>query len=45
MDTSRILIIDDDPNLRKTLTDILKIKGYETLRSGNRDRRAGLAGS
>ncbi len=29
MDTPRILIIDDDPNLRRTLTDILKIKGYE----------------
>ncbi len=35
MDTSRILIIDDDPNLRKTLTDILKIKGYETFGAEN----------
>jgi diguanylate cyclase (GGDEF)-like protein len=26
----KILIVDDDPNLRKTLADILKIKGYET---------------
>lgn len=26
-----ILIIDDDPNLRKTLSDILRTKGYETL--------------
>lgn len=26
-----ILIIDDDPNLRKTLADILKVKGYATL--------------
>jgi two-component system, NtrC family, sensor kinase len=26
-----ILIIDDDPGLRKTLADILKIKGYETF--------------
>jgi diguanylate cyclase (GGDEF)-like protein len=24
----RILIVDDDPNLRKTLSDILRIKGY-----------------
>ncbi len=27
----RILIIDDDSNLRKTLSDILRAKGYETL--------------
>ncbi|MDW8227659.1 MAG: hypothetical protein RMJ60_07660, partial [Anaerolineales bacterium] len=26
--TERILILDDDPNLRKTLTDILQHKGY-----------------
>ena len=26
---STILVIDDDPNLRKTLSDILRIKGYE----------------
>lgn len=31
MERPRILIIDDEPNLRKTLTDILRIKGYETL--------------
>ena len=35
MDTSRILIIDDDPNLRKTLSDILKFKGYETYAAEN----------
>jgi len=29
METSGILIIDDDANLRKTLSDILKAKGYE----------------
>ncbi len=28
MDTPRILIIDDDPNLRKTLADILKFRGF-----------------
>ncbi len=30
-----ILIIDDDPNLRKTLVDILQVKGYETLAAGD----------
>ncbi|MEE9617442.1 MAG: PAS domain S-box protein [Anaerolineae bacterium] len=29
MDTKRsILIVDDDPNLRKTLSDVLEVKGY-----------------
>ncbi len=31
MNKSRILIIDDDPSLIKTLTDILRIKGFETF--------------
>jgi len=31
MSRKKILIIDDDPNLRKTLSDILKLKGYEPL--------------
>jgi signal transduction histidine kinase/ActR/RegA family two-component response regulator len=33
-DKSRILIIDDDPMVRKTLSDILRIRGYEPLASG-----------
>jgi diguanylate cyclase (GGDEF)-like protein len=30
-----ILVVDDDPNLRKTLTDILKFKGYESAVAAN----------
>jgi PAS domain S-box-containing protein len=30
----KILVVDDDPNLRKTLSDILKIKGYEAVIAG-----------
>jgi DNA-binding NtrC family response regulator len=30
MEKQNILIIDDDPNVRKTLSDILKVKGYES---------------
>lgn len=30
MEKQKILIIDDDPNIRKTLSDILKVKGYES---------------
>jgi PAS domain S-box-containing protein len=41
MERPRILIIDDDPSLRKTLADILRIKGYETLAA--RDGSEGLA--
>ena len=36
-----ILIIDDDPNLRKTLADILRLKGYEALTAA--DGETGLA--
>jgi diguanylate cyclase (GGDEF)-like protein len=31
----RILVVDDDPNLRKTLADILKVKGYATVEVAN----------
>lgn len=36
-----ILMIDDDPNLRKTLSDILRAKGYETHTA--KDGAEGLA--
>jgi diguanylate cyclase (GGDEF)-like protein len=35
MEKPRILIIDDDTGLRKTLSDILKVKGYDSLVAGN----------
>jgi diguanylate cyclase (GGDEF)-like protein len=35
MDRPRILIIDDDPGLRKTLADILRAKGYDILTAGS----------
>lgn len=41
MERPCILIIDDDPNLRKTLADIIRIKGYETLTAT--DGEKGLA--
>jgi diguanylate cyclase (GGDEF)-like protein len=44
MDGCRILIIDDDPGLRKTLTDILRVKGFETLAAGDGGEGLGLLG-
>lgn len=41
MERPRILIIDDDQILRKTLADILRIKGYEPLTAA--DGETGLA--
>jgi len=38
MDAPRVLIIDDDPNLGKTLSDILRLKGYETLTAENGEK-------
>jgi len=35
MEKQKILIIDDDPNIRKTLSDILKVKGYEPSTAEN----------
>jgi diguanylate cyclase (GGDEF)-like protein/PAS domain S-box-containing protein len=35
MEKSTILIIDDDQNLRKTLADILQVKGYAVLAARN----------
>ncbi|MFH0975510.1 MAG: response regulator [Spirochaetota bacterium] len=35
MGKSNILIIDDDANLRKTLTGILKVKGYDAIIAPN----------
>ncbi|MBK5275774.1 MAG: EAL domain-containing protein [Desulfuromonadales bacterium] len=44
MDKTTILIIDDDPGLRKTLADILRVKGYETLVAGNGGEGLALLG-
>lgn len=41
MEKPRVLVVDDDPNLRKTLCDILRVKGYETL--AGKDGTEGLA--
>jgi DNA-binding NtrC family response regulator len=35
MEKKKILVIDDDQNIRKTLSDILKMKGHETFSAQN----------
>jgi len=35
MGAPKILIIDDDDNMRRTLSDILTLKGYETIGAGS----------
>lgn len=42
MDKVRILIVDDDPGLRKTLVDILTVKGFEVLTAKNGAEGLGL---
>lgn len=32
---SKILVVDDDPNIRKTLSDILRVKGYANVMAGS----------
>ena len=33
--SARILVVDDDPNLRKTLADILRLKSYDAVVAAN----------
>ncbi len=42
---STILVVDDDPNLRKTLSDILRIKGYECVVTGSGAEAIAMAGN
>ncbi|BCB27455.1 hypothetical protein SKTS_23410 [Sulfurimicrobium lacus] len=40
----KLLVVDDDPNLRKTLADILRIKGYESVMVGSGAEAIAVAG-
>jgi PAS domain S-box-containing protein len=44
MGRTRILIIDDDPNLRSTLADVLKLRGFELLVAANGEEGLALLG-
>src|SRR6266487_4667579 len=44
MGGNRILIIDDDPSLRRVLADILKLRGFEPLVAGNGSEGLALLG-
>ncbi|MEN6587053.1 MAG: EAL domain-containing protein [Sulfuricella sp.] len=40
----KLLVVDDDPNLRKTLADILRVKGYESVMVGSGAEAIAVAG-
>ncbi len=42
MERPRVLVIDDDPNIRRTLSDILNAKGYEPISAKNGAEGLGL---
>ena len=35
MDRLKVLVVDDEERMRKLISDFLKIKGYETVESGD----------
>jgi PAS domain S-box-containing protein len=42
--SGKILVVDDDPSLRKTLADILRVKGYESVAAGSGAEAIAIAG-
>lgn len=44
MEKARILIIDDDPSMRKTLSDILRTKGYEIVAAASGEEGLAMLG-